>query len=46
MPLKEDKVFLPGKFIIRLKISQGELDELYSYKNYENEELCSFRTEN
>ena len=46
MPIRDENGYLPGQYIIRLRISKGQKDELYSFKNYDSEELIAFRTAN
>jgi hypothetical protein len=35
VPVRDEAGFIPGQYLIRLKISKGQKDELYSFKNYD-----------
>jgi hypothetical protein len=36
VPIRNEEGFLAGEYIIRLRISKGQKDELYSFKNYDS----------
>ncbi len=45
MPIKDENgVFIPGKYIIRLKIQKGQPKDLYSFTKGNGESLFAFRT--
>ena len=37
IPIRDEKGFMPGEYVIRLRISKGQKGELYSFKNYDND---------
>jgi len=47
VPIKDGhtNVWLPGMFLVRIKVQKGSQGELYSYKR-DDEEVFAFRTEN
>lgn len=44
-PAKKNE-WVPGKYIIRLRVEMGSQKELYSFRKSDGEELFAFRTEN
>ena len=48
IPIKseDNSVFLEGKYVVKIKIFPGIRNEIYTFKNEDNEYFVSVRTEN
>lgn len=49
MPLKNPQrknEFVPGRYVVRLRVEMGSQKELYSFRKSDGDELFAFRTEN
>ena len=48
VPIRDSYIgeYIPGSFIVRLKVQKGNRNEMYSFRKEDRTELFAFRTEN